>query len=437
MSTTWTPQDGERRTVASPTPAAGATTGRVHSTWNATLRTTLGAALAVTLVLLAFAWPTHTARAKDMPLGVVGTPAQVQHLATQLKAGGDAFDLTTYPDRTAAVDAIERRDAYGAIVLPAAQGKAPEVLTSSAASTVASQLLAVAAQKMGAAQAQATLAARQQAAGQAAQLGAQAAAAQATAKTLQQVSAGLPAAQAAALAPQLKAATGQSAQLAARAQSAQAAAAAITPATPTVTDVVPLAATDARGAGLAVAGLPLAMGGMIGGVMISLLVVGWKRRLVAVAGYGVLGGLLLATVLGPWFGFVPGSFGMLALVCGLAIAATASFIVGAQSLIGQPGIALGAVTTMFVGNPISGQQLPAEWLPWHWGTIGQWFVPGAAGNLMRLEAYFPAAPTGRSWLALLAWLLAGVVLTLVGRHKDDEVIHLDGHTEPDAPRHAA
>ena len=84
---------------------------------------------------------------------------------------------------------------------------------------------------------------------------------------------------------------------------------------------------------------------------------------------------------------------------------------------------------MFVGNPISSLAMPKEWLPGAWGQIGQYFVPGAAGNLMRIESYFPGAPQLTSWLVLLGWLLVGMVLLVVGQHRDDEVIHIQGAVE--------
>ncbi|GAA1391438.1 hypothetical protein [Luteococcus peritonei] len=422
----------------STTETEGATARRVHSTWTATWRTAVGAALAVTLVLLAFAWPTHTSTVRDMPLGVVATAQQKAQLEQALQAAGGAFTLTDYSDEAAARSAIEHREVYGALVLPA-DAKAPKttVLTASAAGPAASQMITAAAQKMGAEQAKGVAAAKQQSATALSTTVAQASAAQASVKTLEAVAAKLPPQQAAALQPQLDQARSQAAALAQQVSTQKAALEAIPAPQVDVVDVVPLASTDSRGAGFAIAGLPLAMGGMIGGIMISTLLVGWKRRLLAVAGYGVLGGLGLALVLHGWFGFVQGNFFLIWLVLGLAVAATASFIVGAQSLLGQPGIALGAVVTMFIGNPIASLSSPKEWLPWHWGEIGQWFVPGAAGNLMRVESYFPHAPQLWSWVALLLWLLVGVALTLVGRHKDDEVIHLEGYVEPDAPRRAA
>ncbi len=412
------------------------TAPHVHSTWKATVRTILGAAAAVTLILLAFAWPSYTAKPKGMPLGVVATDAQRAQLQAQLDANGGPFTITAYPDRAAAVTAIEQRDVYGALVLPAAGSATTEALTASAGSAAATQLLATMTQKAAATQAQAAAAAKQAAATELAQLGAQAAAAQASVKTLQGITAQNPA-QAAALAPQTKAATAQAATLGAQITAKKAAVEAAPMPKALVTDVVPLAATDSRGTGLAVAGLPLTMGGMIGGIMIALLLVGWKRRLVAVAGYGVLGGLLISLVLHTWFGFVLGNFAIIWLVSAVSLAATASFIVGAQALLGRPGQALGAVLTMFIGNPISSQQMPKEWLPGPWGQIGQWFVPGASGNLLRSESYFPSASVVQPWMALLGWLVVGVALSILGHHRDEELVHIEGAVEPDLPRHAS
>lgn len=76
--------------------------------------------------------------------------------------------------------------------------------------------------------------------------------------------------------------------------------------------------------------------------------------------------------------------------------------------------------------------MPKEWLPGAWGQIGQWFVPGASGNLMRIESYFPHASTVQPWCALAAWLVVGVLLTMVGRHKDDELVHMEGFVEAEA-----
>jgi hypothetical protein len=186
-----------------------------------------------------------------------------------------------------------------------------------------------------------------------------------------------------------------------------------------VTDVVPLSSDDPRGTGLAIAGLPLAMGGMIGGILISLFVSGTWRRLGAVVVYGVVGGLGLAGILQGWFHVLEGSFWVNAGAIGLGIAATAAFIAGLNALIGRAGIALGAVITMLIGNPLSALTLPKEFLPAPWGDVGQWLVPGASGTLLRNLSYFPSADSLLPWLVLAGWALAGVVLMAVGRYRNE------------------
>lgn len=166
-------------------------------------------------------------------------------------------------------------------------------------------------------------------------------------------------------------------------------------------------------------GLPLAMGGMIGGVLISLLVTGWKQRLTALVGYSLLGGLALTLILQTWFGWLTSGFGITWAAIALALGATAAAITGLQSLLGQAGIAIGAVLTLFIGNPLSSMAMPKEWLPGAWGEIGQYFVPGASGSLLRTLSYFPEASTSRYWLTLGAWFVVGIALLVLGHHRND------------------
>ena len=93
----------------------------------------------LTVFLIAFAWPSARSEPRDVPLAVSGPApavAQIQAGLEQAMPGG--FEITAVPDRQAAVQRIEDRDAYGAIVLDAAQ---PEVLTASAGSPVIAQAL--------------------------------------------------------------------------------------------------------------------------------------------------------------------------------------------------------------------------------------------------------------------------------------------------------
>ncbi|MFF0815136.1 hypothetical protein ACFYVR_08275 [Rhodococcus sp. NPDC003318] len=185
-----------------------------------------------------------------------------------------------------------------------------------------------------------------------------------------------------------------------------------------VTAVVPLGDGDAAGSGLAAAAFPLVMGGMIGGIVISLLVVGVIRRLVALAGFAVSAGILLTLVLQTWFEYLPGSFALTALVIGVSVLATSAFIVGCTSLLGPRGVGLGAIVTMLVANPLSAAAIPWQFLAAPWGAVGQYMVPGASNALIRSTSYFPDADTARQWWVLVAWTVFGVVLALAGHYRD-------------------
>lgn len=329
----------------------------------------LGIALAlvgvVAVIVLAFAWPSVTAEPKDLPVAITG-PAQAISAAEQAvdEQAPGTISFVEVDDRDAAVEAIETRRAYGAIVL----GPEPEVLTSSASSLPVSQLL-----------------------------------------------------------------TGVAASLeeGVNAQAAAAAEAAGAPAAPphievAATDVVPLADSDPRGTGLTAALFPLVLGGMLGGIAISLAIIGAMRRVTAVLVYSAVGGLLLAAILQGWFGALQGDYWLNSAGIALALAAIAAPITGFVALMGRPGIALGPIIMLLIANPISAAAIPKEFILAPWGEVGQWFPPGAAATLMRELSYFPAADTTFPWLVLAAWAAGGILLSLIGHFRTA------GGAEPDA-----
>ena len=345
------------------------------------------AAAIVTVILLAFSWPTVTSEPRDLPIAAAGDQEQIDQITADAPEG--MLDLKKVDSRAEAHQLIREREVYGALLL----GDDPEILTSTAASPpVAQQLRGIAAQMQqkidkqaisgmqdGMKEMQEALAAASQPAGSQPDPGApqqnprdQAQAPDASAMEVPEV---------------------------------------------TVTDVVPLNDNDSTGAGLAIAGLPLTIGGIVGGVLTSMLVRSRRMRAVAVVVYGTIGGLALTLVLQTWFGILQGSFGLNALAAGMAVASTAALINGFVSLIGPGGIAIGAVLTMFIGNPIASLQAPKEFLAGAWGDIGQFFVPGASGTLLRNLSYFPDAPMAMQWWALIGWFALGIVLILVGHLK--------------------
>lgn len=102
----------------------------------------------LTVMLIAFAWPAARTQPRDLPLGVAGPGAVTGQISTVLNQNAPgAFEIHSYPDRAAAVEAIKDRDVYGAIVAGQA---GPEILTASARGPVVAQVLTQMAGKLAA-----------------------------------------------------------------------------------------------------------------------------------------------------------------------------------------------------------------------------------------------------------------------------------------------
>lgn len=156
---------------------------------------------------------------------------------------------------------------------------------------------------------------------------------------------------------------------------------------------------------------------MIGGIALSIAIVGSLRRVTGLLAYAAVGGIVLAAILQGWFGAVQGEFWLNAGAFALGIAAIAAPIIGVVAPIGRAGIAVGPVVMMLFANPISGSALPAQFLPGVWGIVGQWFPPGASATLVRELSYFPDANMTFPWLVLTGWTVGGIVLALIGHFR--------------------
>ena len=320
-------------------------------------------AIVVSIMVMAFSWPSVTSAVKSVPLAVAGPDAAVQQVEDALAdSAPGTFAFVDASDRADAVSQIETREVYGAIIL----GDAPEVLTSSAASPIVSQLLTGIAPKLAA-----------------------------------QLNAAL-AAQGVALAE---------------------------PVSVPATDVVPLAESDPRGAGLTAAAFPLTLGGMLGGILASILIVGAWRRVVAITVYVVVAGFALAGILQGWFGALQGDYLVNAGAIALTLLAVSATIVGVASLVGRAGIAVGPVLFLLIANPISAATQPLEFLPQPWGLIGQWFPPGAGATLLRDLSYFPDAPTTFPWLVVAGWAAVGLALAVIGHFRAGVKVEVENEVE--------
>lgn len=350
-----------------------------RSSWIKVISTSLLASLIVALVILAFTWPTKTMEAKNLPVSIAGPEATVSQFEQSLKDRGiETFELKQASSREEAEQQIRQRETYGAIIFT--EGAAPEVLTAPAANAAATQMLNGVATQLNAQIQQKALTAKTEALTQAVQAG------------------GEQGAQAAAQLEQMKVQAKQASAMAVK-----------------TTVVVLLSESDSSGTGLTIAAFPLVIGGILGGVLSLNLIKGTWRRFATATLYAVIAGALTALILSTWFGFIPGDFATLWAAFAATYLATASFMIGFGSLLGSAaGLGLGAVITMFIGNPISGATMPSAFLPGAWGAIGQMMVPGASSTLLRSIAYFPEAATSSQRLVLGSWIAFGLLAGVIG-----------------------
>ncbi len=350
-----------------------------RSSWIKVISTSLLASLIVAIVILAFTWPTKTMEAKNLPVSITGPEVTVSQFEQSLKDRGiETFELKQATSREDAEQQIKQRETYGAIVFT--ESAAPEVLTAPAANAAATQMLNSVATQLNAQIQQQALAAKTEALTQAVQAG------------------GEQGAQAAAQLEQMKAEAEKASAM-----------------TVKTTAVVSLSESDSSGSGIAISAFPLVIGGILGGSFSALRVNGTWRRFVTATLYAVIGGALTALILNVWFGLIPGDFATLWAAFSATYLATASFIVGVSALTAPiVGLGVGAVITMFIGNPISGASMPSVFLPGAWGAIGQMMVPGASSTLLRSIAYFPEAATSGQWLVLGSWIAFGLLAGVIG-----------------------
>ncbi len=372
------PQAAASQNVAAKGVETSAATAE-RSSWIKVISTSLLASLVVALVILAFTWPTKTMETKNLPVSIAGPEVTVSQFEQSLKDKGiETFELKQASSREEAEQQIKQRETYGAIIFT--EGAAPEVLTAPAANAAATQMLNGVATQLNAQIQQKALAAKTEALTQAVQAG------------------GEQGAQAAAQLEQMKAQAEQASAMEVK-----------------TTVVVPLSEGDSSGSGIAISAFPLVIGGILGGSFSALRVNGTWRRFATATLYAVIGGALTALILNVWFGLIPGDFATLWAAFGATYLATASFIVGVSALSSPlAGLGLGAVVTMFIGNPISGASMPSVFLPGAWGQIGQMMVPGASSTLLRSIAYFPEATTSGQWLVLGSWIAFGLLTGVIG-----------------------
>jgi hypothetical protein len=181
-----------------------------------------------------------------------------------------------------------------------------------------------------------------------------------------------------------------------------------------VEDVV--AATPAGNA-LAASVLPLVLVGILTGALAAHLTRRRGHRAGLVLGGALLTGLAATLIVQTWLGVLEGDWLANAGALSLTVLAIGALVTGLEALFGKAGIAAGALTMVFIGNPLSGVATAPEMLPSGAGTLGQLLPPGAGGTLLRSTGYFEGAAAGGHIAVLVAWTLAGLACLTLSRVK--------------------
>ncbi|GGK26151.1 membrane protein [Streptomyces camponoticapitis] len=184
-----------------------------------------------------------------------------------------------------------------------------------------------------------------------------------------------------------------------------------------VTDVVATPAGDPRGSALGASMLPLALAGVATGALVSLLALRGVRAVGALFGAAALAGLTATALAHSWLDVIAGNWWAEAGVFALAVLAAGSTVAGLAALLGRPGIGLGAMLMVLVGNPLSGVSSAPELLPESVGPLGQWLPPGASGSLLRSVAFFDGNAALGPALVLGLWAALGLAAVTAGARR--------------------
>jgi hypothetical protein len=188
-------------------------------------------------------------------------------------------------------------------------------------------------------------------------------------------------------------------------------------------DVVPLSSADPRGVVFSSALLPLTICGVIIAGAVGLLFrfrPAWRQltALAVIAAVAALGAYLVAQ---GFLGALPHHAVETWAALALAIFAIASATAGFLALVGASGLAVAALTMVFVGNPFSGVNSAPDLLPSAVDHLGQWLPPGATANLLRSTAYFDGNGSGSHLAVLVAWAVLGTAAIVVGHHRAERI----------------
>jgi ABC-2 family transporter protein len=188
---------------------------------------------------------------------------------------------------------------------------------------------------------------------------------------------------------------------------------------PRVTDVKPLPPKDPNGTAAFYAVIAWVFGGYFGSTLIGLIGTPRSRshsrgaaRIGALAGFGLVAGILSVIVLRACFGVFAGHVVAMCAIAALTIFASGAATAGIQAAAGPAGTALVILLFVILGNAASGGPFARPLLPGLWRTIGGVLPPGASVDLARAALFFDGARIAGPILVLVGWAVLGAALVI-------------------------
>jgi hypothetical protein len=182
-------------------------------------------------------------------------------------------------------------------------------------------------------------------------------------------------------------------------------------------DVVATSASDPRGLVLGAALLPLTIFGVImaAAIMLAARFGSAWRQLLALAVVSAAAGLGAYLIVQGFLGALPREHAATWASLALTLLAVSAPAAGLIALIGLPGLAVGAVLMIFVGNAFSAATSAPQLLPAAVDYIGRWLPPGAGANLLRSTAYFNGNGAAGHLAVLIVWSALGLAAVCTAR----------------------
>lgn len=174
-------------------------------------------------------------------------------------------------------------------------------------------------------------------------------------------------------------------------------------------DVVPASNGDTRGMSVFYAAFGLVLAGYLFGMTTYQIAprMQFRRRMLSVAAFGVLGGAIIALLSGDiGFAALHGSFLVIAGVTAMMAAAASLATMAFVRLVKSAGLSLASVVLLTLGNSTSGGIMPVQYLPEALRPLSEILPVGVGVRAIQGAAYFHDDGLTRGVAVLAVWILA-------------------------------